>query len=433
MTPRHYKPLEIIRARAGLLKPGETRTILRHCEGCDGCFVNLLRYVEDHYQEAKEYLAFGLQKELGLPAPAFRPIPDDLEAELAQVRSPLTHELTQLKRVLSKLHLLDAAGARALGHLRRKLAQVEKKEGKLSTLIPPASLSYVLAGAFGGCLQIVPRMKANYRRIPQRARRLLAAGSKRRREAKWTWRAAAACLPPNIANVPNKHDAQKRIVMDLERAGILMRIICQRLKGSIHGRDPLAAEMQHNISLLLHICAVAIAKYEDLGYVEHIRRKLRAAFGQLGVKARLRQMRSRARGLWPPRDFAAGGPAGSACPAWLRGWDRLFALPGAGCLVPDILGELQVGPRRLRVMAEVKHYFRAPDVHMARALLGAAGVDRAILISRLPLGPLGKYVASDSRLHTVPSGKRRLLLVEWDKALDAFTAFCPGDSFRALI
>ena len=399
-----HPPAEVIvRARAGLLTQDQAAPILEHYQSCDTCFVSVMKYVDQHYQEAKEYLAFGYQEDVKRAKERPSEIPQSLRERIAGMVPPLMNEVAELRGTLEGLDLLSEDQRRGLEHVEEALAGYAMRD--YPQVWP------LFTDALKGYAQTLQDFKAGYQNLPVVAARIL---DERKTGPVWSWRTITASLPEELS-VMKSLKQQEQCFLDLEKAGILIRIITQRFQAAARGANTTLEpkiELPRYVKPMLDICATILSKCSDLKYTQRIRDKLTESFKALGFQCEFVIVRGQELGFMAPKTGF---------------WSLLSHVDDfRSVLLPEILGEVNENDGTVRLMAEVKQYVNPADVELTDWILRQGSIaERAILISRVPLVRIRPY------LEEHPND--RILVVEWDEALDKFTDFCPGDSFVSIL
>jgi len=420
----HHEPLEIIRARAGLLPPEDGERVLSHLEECESCFVELMQYVHEHYQEAKEYLAFGFLEDLESQLPG--DVPESVKRRVAEAVPPMHLKVRELGEALQALELLSEDEACGLRELETLLGRQDRGEELSAQELDRASelLAAGLCGYQGLREDIRQRLEHKIQRLDSRMRGIFQRALRQGEAARvWPWRAVAASLPGKAEQAESLR-SQKQYFLDLERAAILAKIVIERLQALMEAAGGMrVAPDTGPFEDVLAFCAGAISKCMDLERVPKVLSALKSSCAECGAECQFVTIRSRGLHLSEPLEVE---PLPCEAQRPLGGW------PGYDSLLPELFGLASCWEFDIHVVAELKRQVGLTDVELAVLLTEASAVDGALLISRVPLSRVKAAVTGDlslkRRVH-----ERGVLLLEWDEELETFTDFYPASGLGAYL
>ncbi len=433
MTAEHPTVQKIIDAKAGLLHPEQAEPIVEHFWECDLCFVNVARYVDEHYQEAKEYLAFGFQEDLEKIKQPPTEIPESLKQRIEELAPPVYEKVAKLQKALRGLGLLSQKQQSQLIGLASMLCDLPQRCDRNDVFRAWELLTKALEGLKGTWDASRQRYERALMRCPNAAKVIRREFEQAHPGPVWPWRSVMAALLGRVTRMPSLQ-RQKQHLLGLEKAGILVRIVTQQFRSMAREEAP-HFQLLPYVDDLLSFCAGAISKCIELENAEHVRDKLKEAFAEsdAALDCEFRMVRGKKLSLYPPIAPPSRKAQQDTARASRFDWGG-FVFPGHKYVLPDMVGMIRTRDKVLRFMVEVKREIRSSDVNVAKAImdLKKAEIDGAILISRVPLSRIRRELEGIKLDRSVPEGGR-VLLVEWDEALDKFTDFYPGNSVASVI
>lgn len=414
----HYGVEKILDAEAHLLPPEEAKKIIEHVDGCDDCFGKWLRYLEKHYQEAKEWLAGGYLDDLAAEVKerktdtGYSKLPDSLRKRIDEITPPVHEKVANLRDVLLQLEVLDQKQGDKLKQASEILAGYEQwPPPESSTKQDFPRLFSLFADAMKGYQAICQSPGNECRRMLREAKRDAHFLTHFLFDPWQSWRTVAACLPYSMDRIANLAN-EKAYLLNFELAAILFGIIVQRLTEPWPtAKLPKPFEdLRMDVKPMFPFCATAIAKCTDLEYAPHIKDMLEESFRAMGIECKLVTVRG---------ESLRFSTSQASEPPWLS------SLKDYKRVMPEIVGQVVAQERELRVMVEVKQYVKPLDVVIAEAVAKKWQIDRAILVSRIPLFRVRRDIPEMPGPH--------VFVIEWDEVMDAFTDFYPTNSLEGII
>lgn len=208
----HFKPEAIIRAKAGQLPPEEKNTVLEHLYECDHCLAALLKYCEDHYRAAKEYIAFGYLEDITAGSGAATRPPEELKQRLEEMEPPLDEKIAELAESLKEPALDDPDGQKVL----LSAAQEASREDPDWTKVWHKFLSGI-----GVLNRIAEQWASASRALPEKTEKLLSGSC-------WSWRRVVACIPAVLGSSLLRQGVD--YFKNVRHTAILARIVAKRIR-----------------------------------------------------------------------------------------------------------------------------------------------------------------------------------------------------------
>jgi hypothetical protein len=269
-------------------------------------------------------------------------------------------------------------------------------------------------------------MVDNRSRLPEMLKRSQGDESEESNWTGWTWRNISASIPDRFRS-PIEREGGREFFDALEGALIHLRIFRKRLEEAL-GREGMKSRLRgwNAIEDLLDICAVMLARYDDMTHWSEVEKTLTGFLEKRASQVELQRIRKTPLDTTPPFPSAMKSPGQSGLLEWLRGdrWKTLWSRPVHQHLVGDVVGEVEGHRDTFTFMAEVGQHFTWTDYVEQLRTVKELGIDRSFMISRLPLGGFRESMPEGMRDAFDARGKMTKVL-EWDEALGQFTDAWP--------